>query len=161
MSSLLLLRGLLNDTHGDGLSVVSLGLLLSSLDSSGFSLGLELSLSDLLLLHLVDTLNKNRLVLELVTLGGKVEVMVDILGDFLGLSVLLEESSKNSLSSHPENLNWHTGVSGTLSLTEASVSSLSLGLMHSLASGSGVHVHLSLHDKTILVEFLDVLSYTD
>ena len=36
---------------------------------------------------------------------------------------------------------------------------LSLGLMHSLASGSGVHAHGSLHDKSVLVEFANVLSY--
>ena len=38
------------------------------------------------------------------------------------------------------------------------MSSLSLGLMHSLASGSRVHMDLSFHDKTILEEFSNVLS---
>ena len=115
--------GILNNAHGDGLSVVSLGFLLSGLESSGLSLFLELGLSDFLLLHLVDGFDQNGFVLELVTLGAEIEVMVDILGDLLGLSVLLEESSKNSLSSHPENLGRHSGVSGTLSLTETVVSS--------------------------------------
>ena len=69
--------------------MVSLGLLLSGLDSSGFSLFLKLGLSDFLLLHLVDGLNQHRFVLEKVTLGAEIEVMVDILGDFLGLSVFL------------------------------------------------------------------------
>ena len=103
--------------------MVSLGFLLIGLESSGLSLFLELGLSDFLLLHLMDGLDQNGLVLELVTLGAEIEVMVDILGDLLGLSVLLEESSKNSLSSHPENLGRHSGVSGTLSLTETVVSS--------------------------------------
>lgn len=103
--------------------MVSLLLLLGSLDSSSLSLLLELILSDLLVLHLVDSLNENGLVLELVTLRGKIEVMIDILGDFLSLSILLEESSENSLSSHPEDLGRHSCVSGTLSLTETSVSS--------------------------------------
>jgi len=138
--------------------VVSLGLLLSSLDSSGFSLFLELGLSDFLLLHLVDGFDQNGFVLELVTLGAEIEMMVDILGDLLGLSVLLEKSSEDSLSSHPEDLRRHSCVSGTLSLTETVVSSLSLGLLHSLASRSRVHMDLSLHDKTIVKEFLDVLS---
>ena len=123
MHSLLLGLWVLDDTHGDSLSVVSLGLSLSSLDSSSLSLLLKLGLSDFLLLHLVDGLDQHRLVLELVTLRAEIEVMVDILGDLLGLSVLLEESSEDSLSSHPNNLRWHSGVSGTLSLTEASVSS--------------------------------------
>ena len=103
--------------------MVSLGLLLSGLESSGLSLFLELGLSDLLLLHLVDGLDQNRFVLELVTLGAEVEVMIDILGDLLGFSILLEKSSEDSLSSHPENLRRHSGVSSTLSLTETVVSS--------------------------------------
>ena len=78
-----LLWGLLNDTHSDSLSVVSLLLLVSSLDSSGLSLLFKFLLSLLLRLHLVDGLNQYGLVLELVTLGGQVEVMIDILRDFL------------------------------------------------------------------------------
>lgn len=112
-----------NDTHSDLLSMVSLALLLSSLDLSSLSLFFEELFSDLLLLHLVDGLDQYVLVLEEVTLGGEVEVMVDILGDLLGLSVLSQKSSKDSLSSHPENLAWHSGVGGTLSLTIAGVSS--------------------------------------
>lgn len=42
--------------------------------------------------------------------------------DLLGGSVFSEESSENSLSSHPEDLNGHSGVSGTFSLTGTSVS---------------------------------------
>ena len=103
--------------------MVSLFLLFGSLNSSCFSLIFKLLLSNLLVLHLVDTLDENGLVLELVTLGGKVEVMIDILRDFLGLSIFLKESSENSLSSHPEDLGGHSCVSGTLSLTETSVSS--------------------------------------
>jgi hypothetical protein len=38
------------------------------------------------------------------------------------------------------------------------MSALSLGLVVSLDSRSGVHVDLSSHDKTILVELSDVLS---
>jgi hypothetical protein len=122
-SILLGLWGVFNDTHGNSLSVVSLGLLLSGLDSSSLSLILELSLSDFLLLHLVDGFDQHGFVLELVTLGSEVEVMIDILGDLLGFSIFLKKSSKNSLSSHPEDLTWHSCVSGTLSLTHTVVSS--------------------------------------
>jgi len=154
-----LLGGLFDDSHGDLLSVVSLVLLDGSLDLSGLSLLSELLLSDLLLLHLVDGLDEDGLVLELVTLGGQVEVMVDVLGDLLGFSILSQESSKDSLSSHPEDLGGHSSVSGSLSLSHSVVSALSLGLVDSLASGSGVHVDGSLHDKSILVQLPDVLSY--
>ena len=112
-----------NDSHSNLLSMVSLALLLGSLDLSGISLFFELLFSDLLLLHLVDGLNQHILVLVQVTLGGEVEVMVDILGDLLGLSILSKESSEDSLSSHPEDLSWHSGVGGTLSLTVTGVSS--------------------------------------
>ena len=139
--------------------MVSLLLSFGGLDSSGFLLLFELLFTDLLLLHLVDGLDKNGLVLVEVTLGANVEVMIDILGDLLSLSVFSEESSKNSLTSHPEDLGRHTGGLLTLPFTHTGVSSLSLGLMHSLDAGSRVHMNLSLHDKTISVEFLDVLSY--
>ena len=137
--------------------MVSLFLSLGSLDSSGFLLLFELLFTDLLLLHLVDRLDKNGLVLVEVTLGANIEVMVDILGDLLSLSILLEKSSKDSLTPHPEDLNRHTGVSFTLSLTEAVVSTLPFGLMHSLDAGSRVDVNLSLHDETITLEFSNVL----
>ena len=39
------------------------------------------------------------------------------------------------------------------------VLTLSLGLMHSLASGSGVDGDLSLHDESIVIEFSNVFSY--
>ena len=141
--------------------MVSLSLSLSSLFSSSFSLGLELLFTDLLLLHLVDSLNENGLVLEEVTLGANVEVMIDILGDLLGLSVLTEKSTEDSLATHPKDLNGHTGVLGTLSLTETGVSSLSLGLVHSLATRARVHMDGSLDDETIAVELADVLSYRE
>jgi hypothetical protein len=100
----------------------SLFLLVGILESSGFSLLSKLLLSDLLLLHLVDGLDEHSLVLVEVTLGSKVEVMVNVLGDLLGISVFSEKSSQDSLSSHPQNLLGHSGVLGTLSLTMAGVS---------------------------------------
>ena len=129
--------------------MVSLFFLLGGLDSSGLTLLSQFLLSLLFCLHLVDCLDQNSLVLKLVTLGCKVEVMVNVLGDLLSLSVLFEKSSENSLSSHPENLGWHSCVSGTLSLTNTSVSSLSLGFVHSLATRARVHMDGSLDDETI------------
>ena len=122
MDSFLLLWGVLDDTHGNSFSVVSLLLSFSSLDLSSFSLFFKLLFSDLLLLHLVDSLDEDGLVLELITLRGKVEMMVDVSVDLLGFSIFPEESSKYSLSSHPEDLRWHSCVSGSLSFTETSVS---------------------------------------
>ena len=155
----MLLWGLFDDTHSDSLSVVSLLLSLGGSELSSFLLLSKLLLSDFLLLHLVDRLNQDGLVLELVTLGSEVEVMIDLLGDFLGLSVLSEESSKNSLSSHPLDLDWESGVLGTSSLSVSLMSALSLSLVDSLDSGSRVDLDLSLHDESILNELSDILSY--
>jgi len=138
--------------------MVSLELLGCSLDLSSLLLFGELVLSDSFLLLLVDGLNKDSLVLVDVTLSMDVEEMIDILGDLLGFSILLQKSSKDSGSSLPQDLGWHSSVSGTSSLTSSVVSTLSLGLMNSLASGSGVHADLSLHDESILKQLLDVLS---
>ena len=74
----------------------------------------------------MDTFNEYGLVLELVTLGGKIEMMVDILRDLLGLSILLEKSSEDSSSTHPENLRRHSCVSGSLSLTHSVVSTYNI-----------------------------------
>jgi len=105
--------------------VVSLGFLLRGLDLSGFSLFFKLLFSDLFLLHLVDGFDQDVLVLEQVTLGGDVEMMIDILVNLLGFSILLEKSSEDSLSSHPEDLGWHSSVLGTLSLTVSVMSAYS------------------------------------
>jgi hypothetical protein len=153
VSSLLL--GLLQDVELLG---VPLGLLLSSLLSSGLTLLGLLHFALLLSLHLVDRLDEHGLVLELVTLGSEVEVVVDFLGDLLGLAVLSEQASENALSPHPEHLLGHSRVLGTLPLTEAGVAALSLGLVDSLDAGSGVHVHLALHDDAVLQQLPDVFS---
>jgi hypothetical protein len=137
--------------------MVSLLLSFGGLDSSGFLLFLELLFTDLLLLHLVDRFNKNGLILIEVTLGADVEVMIDILGDLLSLSILLEKSSEYSLTSHPDDFLRHTGAGSTLSLTETVVSTLPLCLSHSSNAGSRVDMHLSLHDKTISVKLSNVL----
>ena len=152
------LGDILGNSELDSLSVVSLFLLLGGLDSSGLSLLGEFLFSLLLTLHLVDGFNQDSLVLELVTLGGQVEVMINVLGNLLCFSVLLEKSSEDSLSSHPENLAWHSGVLGTLSLTDAGVSALSLGFVDPLDARLGVHVHMLSHDKTILEKFSDIFS---
>ena len=138
--------------------MVSLFLLLGSSELSSLLLLSKLLFSDLLLLHLVDGLNKDRLVLELVTLSSKVEVMVDFLGDLLGLSILSEESSEDSLSTHPLDLDWESGVSSTASLSVTVVSALSLGLVGSSNSGSRVNNNLSSHDESVLHELSDVFS---
>jgi hypothetical protein len=128
------------------------------LGTTSLTLLSELLLTDLLLLHLVDGLDQDSLILELVTLGAEVELMVEILGDLLGIAILAEEATEDSLASHPQNLLGHTGISGTLSLTVTTVAALASGLVEGLDAGAGVHVDLTSHDETILEQLADVLS---
>jgi hypothetical protein len=158
-SDSLLLRRLLNNAHLDSLAVVAHSLLIGGLDTSGVSLLGEGGLTDLLLLHLVDGFNEDGLVLEQVTLGAEVEVMVDVLSNLLGIAVLDQEASEDSLAAHPQDLDGHTRVSGTLPLAGAVMSALTLGLLHASDAGTRVHLNLLAHDQTVLHQFADVFAY--
>lgn len=103
-------------------------------------------------------LDNGSLVLEGVTLGELVKLVVEVLVNLALLSVLGEQSSDDSLSSHPKDLLGHSSVGGTLSLTETGVSAGSLGLGQSSSSGSRVHgVGLS-HNKAVGHELSHLLS---
>jgi len=140
----------------------SLGVLLLSeflvLLSSGFLLFSQLISLNLFSLHSVDSFDQDSLVLVLVTLGGKVEVVVDMLVDFLLGSILSEESSEDSLSSDPENLLGGSGFLGTSSFTGTSVSAFSLGEIVGSCSCSRVDSDVSSDDETILDELSDAHS---
>ena len=90
------------------------------------------------------------------TLGKHVKLVVDVLVDLLGITVLLQHSSKNSKSSHPNDLEWESGVGSTTSLSVSGVSSLGLGFLSKLNTGSGMNSGWLLHDKTILDDLSDV-----
>ena len=105
------------DSHLGVLASDSLLLADGVLGPSGSLLVLELLLADDFGLDLVDGLNQDVLVLELVTLGGEVELVVDLSVDLLGLTVSLEESTEDTGSSHPDDLGWHTSILGTSSAT--------------------------------------------
>jgi len=140
----------------------SLGVLLLSeflvLLSSSFLLFSQLISLNLFSLHSVDSFNQDSLVLVLVTLGGKVEVMVNVLIDFLLGSILSEESSEDSLSSDPENLLGSSGFLGTSSFTGTSVSAFSLSKIVGSCSCSRVDGDVSSDDETILDELSDAHS---
>lgn len=115
------------------------------LDSAGLLLLGEVLGSELLGLLPVDVLHQDTLVLESVTLGLKVESVVPatlsvgvplvlraflhihVLVDLAGLTVLLQQPPQNPHPSEPLDLGRHTGLGGTLSLTETSVSTGTLG----------------------------------
>jgi hypothetical protein len=102
-----------------GLAGDTLLLVVSVLGSSGITLSGDILLTGGVALHLVDGLDQHVLVLELVTLCLQVQLVVDVLVDLLRVTILLQKTSENAASSHPEDCLWHTGIASTLSLTEA------------------------------------------
>eukprot|EP00286_Rhodomonas_abbreviata_P013350 CAMPEP_0181319304 /NCGR_PEP_ID=MMETSP1101-20121128/17494_1 /TAXON_ID=46948 /ORGANISM="Rhodomonas abbreviata, Strain Caron Lab Isolate" /LENGTH=261 /DNA_ID=CAMNT_0023426883 /DNA_START=49 /DNA_END=835 /DNA_ORIENTATION=+ len=128
------------------------------LDLSGLGLlHQQLLATDLCLLG-VDSLHQHSLVLELVTLGGGVQLAVEVLVDLLGLSILAKQPAQHSQSAHPQDLEGHTRIGLTLALSEAGVSALGLGSHEPLVTGLGVdHIGLA-DDEPILDELADVLS---
>jgi len=130
-----------------GSTLLSLELVLLSLD-----MGLRSEHSGSLAsgLLLVDVLHQDSLVLEDVTLGLEVKLVVDVLVELLLLSVLGQKSSEDSLASHPHELDRHTRVSGTESLTGSGVSALSSGFGVGSCAGSRVDNGGLLDDQTIL-----------
>ena len=68
-------------------------------------------------LEFVNLFEKDRLVLELVTLCEHVQGVVNVLVDFLGVSQFLQHAAKDSLATHPQDLEGKTGVGSTSALT--------------------------------------------
>jgi hypothetical protein len=137
----------------------SLLLLGGVLGTSGISLLLELLLTDGLGLSGVDGLDEDVLVLELVTLGGEVKLVVHLSVDLLGVSISLQKSTEDTESAHPEDSLGHTGLSGTLSLSSTVVATTTLGLVMALGTGVRVHGDLASHDEFVLDKLSDVLAY--
>lgn len=77
------------------------------------SLGLSL-----LSLHSMNCLEQHTLVLELVTLGVEVESVINVPVDFLGVAHLVEETTEDTDTTHPKDLEWKTGVGSTTTLTD-------------------------------------------
>jgi hypothetical protein len=150
--------GLGLNTHTDVLSSDSLLLTHGVHSSSGFSLGLEILLADNFSLGLVDGLNKDVLVLELVTLGTQVQLVVHLAVNLLLLSIPTEQSTEDTKASHPEDLLGHTGVLGTLSLTGTLMATLALGLSPCLCARARVSSDDLSHDQSVLNKLPNVLA---
>lgn len=130
----------------------------SVLSSSSLSLILQSLLTGSLSLSSNDVFNEGTLVLEGVTLSRLVEGVVQVSVDLTSISVLSEQSSQDSQSSDPDNLGWETGLLGTFSLTETTVTTGTLGLSKGSSTGSGVDTSWLLDDGTVLVELSDSLT---
>lgn len=124
--------------------------------TAGLHLVGDVLASGLLCLGLVNELHEDSLVLEHVTLRLHVQVVVEVLVDLAGFTVLAQHSSQDSLTSHPHDLCWHSCFVATLSLTGTSVSSQSLGGEQVARAGSRVAHNWLSDDLAVLDELADV-----
>lgn len=137
-------------------------------------------------------LNEGTLVLEGVTLGEKVQLVVEVLVDLSGGAVLDQKTAEDTETAHPQNLavirvsknstcvcsphcatyvpskrvrwpgRWcipgHTGVLGTLPLTETTVTTDAAGGVQLTGTGARVHGDGLADDEAILDELADGLA---
>jgi hypothetical protein len=133
-------------------------LVLSTEDISLFSESLG---TNLFSLSLVDVFHQDTLVLETVTLGLEVELVVQVLVDLASFSVLGQETTEDTHTAHPDNLAGHTSIGGTLSLTVTHVTTVTLG-SSTLEDTEARLRDLGLtNDQTILDELTDVGTFTN
>merc|ERR1712029_1309893 len=166
MKGTLLLGSLLIFSSGGRAHFLLLGLLPLLAPLTGFlhlgtaSLGLVSQHlgPGLLRLLLVDVLHEHALVLEHVTLGLQVELVIQVAVDLLGLTVATEQATKDTHALHPEGLLGTSGVLGTLPLSVASVASLPPGLCGLTDTGSGVDGGGLLDGETVLDQLAHILS---
>lgn len=147
--------------HGVPLGGLPLHLALASslgLRALGVHLLLELPLTGLLGLGTVDVLNKGALVLEGVTLSSVVQLVVQVLVDLAACAVLDQQPAENTLTAHPEDLLRHTGIGGTLALSEATVATDSSGEVQLTGTGTRVHGDGLSDDEAIGDELADGLA---
>jgi outer membrane receptor protein involved in Fe transport len=103
-------------------------------------------------------LDQGALVLESVTLAAVVKLVVEVLVDLAGGTVLDEETAEDTQAAHPEDLLGHTGIGGTLALTVATVATLSAGKVEFAGTRSRVHRHGLADDEAIGDELSDSLA---
>ncbi len=119
-------------TGGAAIALVASTLLAS------FRLSHNSLVAEQLTLGLVDVLHQHSPVLELVTLGPHVQVLVQVLVDLLGSAVLLQQAAQHTHAAHPDDFAREASFASTLALTNASVTALALGLLHLVDSGTRV-----------------------
>jgi hypothetical protein len=88
-----------------------------ALGALGLKLVRKRLLSCLLSLGLVDAFHENTLVLKGVTLDLHIHVMVHVLVNLLGFTVLAEQTPEHTHPPHPQDLGWKPSLPGTPTLT--------------------------------------------
>jgi hypothetical protein len=126
--------------------------------SAGFSLVVQHLSTSLFSLLLVNVFHQNALVLEHITFHLHVQVVVQMTINLLGFTVLLQETTKDTHASHPQEFDWHTSVGCTTALSIAAMTSLSSGDCVLANTETRVHDDGFLDDQTVLDELADVLT---
>jgi len=106
----------------------------------------------------VDEFHQNALVLEHVSLGFDVELVVEMPIDLLVFAVLLEQSPQDSHTPHPQLLDRHSGVGSSLALAGTRVTALSASEGIFPRARARVNRLRLLDDQTVLDQPTDVLS---
>lgn len=109
-------------------------------------------------LLLVDELNQHTLVLVHVTFAFDVELVVDVTVDLLLLTVLLQKTTEDALTTHPQNLCRHTSLAGSAPLSGSAVTTLPLGGQVLADAGARVDNLRLADDKSVLDQLPDVES---
>lgn len=102
--------------------------------------------------------DKGTLVLEGVTLGKVVELVVEVLVNLAGGTVADEETAEDSHAAHPQEGAGLAGLLGTLALTQATLTADPASHVELAGPGAGVHGHGLADDKAILDELADRLA---
>jgi len=103
-------------------------------------------------------LDHSTLVLEGVTLGLTVESVVEVLVDLALLPVLGKHTAQNPLAAHPEDLDGHTGVGSTLTLTVTGVATSRASLVEGPSAALGGANDGLGNDQAVRHELADLLT---
>ena len=103
-------------------------------------------------------LNESALVLEGVTLAQVVELVVEVLVDLASGTVANEQTTENTHAAHPHEFTGHTGLLGTLTLTQTPVSANAASGVELTGTRPRVHGHGLADDKAIADELADGLT---
>ena len=84
--------------------------------------------------------------------------MVQVLVDLVGVTVLSQQTTKNTSAAHPQNFERHTGLGGTPSFTVASVSAFALGFQAAVDATAGVDDGWFIDNEAVLDQLADILA---
>lgn len=131
---------------------------LANLVTASFGLIVEHLATSFTRLLFVDVLHEDSLVLEHVTLHLHVELVVEMTIDFLRFTIFLQQTTKDTHTSHPEEFDRSTSIGCTLALAIAAVTTLSASDCRFADAETRVHDNGLLDDQTVFDQFADVLS---